>query len=60
MNSRISISLDGKCELANHSYSAFSIQPLVELSGKVNLDNASFYLVKKMIGKLNLEQHKKD
>ncbi|AHN25395.1 hypothetical protein GAPWK_0818 [Gilliamella apicola] len=43
MNSRISISLDGKCELANHSYAAFSIQPLVDLSGKENLNNASFY-----------------
>ncbi|WP_081301654.1 carbohydrate porin [Gilliamella apicola] len=43
MNSRISISLDGKYELANHSYAAFSIQPLVDLSGKVNLDDASFY-----------------
>ncbi|WP_442899961.1 carbohydrate porin [Gilliamella apicola] len=37
------MSLDGKCELANHSYAAFSIQPLVDLCGKVNLDNASFY-----------------
>ncbi|OTP90542.1 hypothetical protein B5S42_03500 [Gilliamella apicola] len=43
MNSLISISLDGKCGLANHSYAAFSIQPLVDLCGKVNLDNASFY-----------------
>ncbi|ORF44870.1 carbohydrate porin [Gilliamella apicola] len=43
MNSRISISLDGKCELANHSYAALSIQPQVDLSGKVNSDDASFY-----------------
>ncbi len=43
INGRILIGLDGKRELANNAYAGFSVQPLADLSGKVNLDDASFF-----------------
>nr|WP_081298551.1 carbohydrate porin [Gilliamella apicola] len=43
INGRILIGLDGIRELDNQSYAGFSVQPLADLSGKVNLDDADFY-----------------
>lgn len=47
INGRILFGLDGKRELANQNYAGFSVQPLADMGGKVNLDDASFYFGKK-------------
>lgn len=47
VNGRILIGLDGLRELENKSYAGFSVQPLADLSGKVNLDDASFFFGEK-------------
>lgn len=46
LNGRILIGLDGKRVLENQHYAGFSVQPLADLSGKVNLDDATFYFGK--------------
>lgn len=43
VNGRILIGFDGLRELDNQNYAGFSAQPLADLSGKVNLDDAAFY-----------------
>lgn len=47
INGRILFGMDGKRELDNRNYAGFSVQPLADLSGKVNLDDASFYFGRK-------------
>lgn len=43
INGRVLIGLDGQSELENHNYAGFSVQPLANLSGDVNLDDAVLY-----------------
>ncbi|WP_392565625.1 carbohydrate porin [Utexia brackfieldae] len=43
VNGRILIGLDGKRVLDNHNYAGFTVQPLADLSGKMNLDDAAFF-----------------
>ncbi|WP_392559929.1 carbohydrate porin [Orbus mooreae] len=42
VNGRILIGLDGRRNMANN-YAGFSVQPLADLGGKMNLDDADFY-----------------
>lgn len=43
VNGRILIGLDGYRELSNSNYAGFSVQPLADLSGSMNLDDAAFF-----------------
>ncbi|WP_392562355.1 carbohydrate porin [Orbus sturtevantii] len=54
VNGRILIGLDGKRVLENQSYAGFSVQPLADLSGKVNLDDADFYFGKQQDWQLKI------
>ncbi|EFB70862.1 MULTISPECIES: carbohydrate porin [Providencia] len=43
INGRILIGLDGKRINENGNYAGFSVQPLADMTGKMNLDDAAFY-----------------
>ena len=43
INGRVLISLDGLRTLENKNYAGFSVQPLADLNGKMNLDDAVFF-----------------
>ena len=43
INGRILIGLDGVHSKANGHYAGFSVQPLADMTGKMNLDDAVFY-----------------
>ncbi|HBO24609.1 MAG TPA: porin [Providencia sp.] len=43
INGRILIGLDGKHMKDNGNYAGFSVQPLADMTGKMNLDDAAFY-----------------
>ncbi|UNH38598.1 carbohydrate porin [Moellerella wisconsensis] len=47
INGRILIGLDGERELHNGNYAGFTVQPLADLSGSMNLDDAAFYFGQK-------------
>lgn len=43
INGRILIGIDGKHQISNGNYAGFSVQPLADMTGKMNLDDAVFY-----------------
>ncbi len=43
INGRILIGLDGKHTKDNGNYAGFTVQPLADMTGKMNLDDAAFY-----------------
>ncbi|OAT46533.1 putative glycoporin [Proteus hauseri ATCC 700826] len=43
LNGRILIGVDGERELQNGNYAGFSAQPMADMTGKMNLDDAVFY-----------------
>ncbi|MFH2391962.1 carbohydrate porin [Klebsiella aerogenes] len=43
INGRILLGFDGLCKGANGKYSGFSVQPLADMTGKMNLDDAVFF-----------------
>ena len=43
INGRLLIGLDGLRTLENKNYAGFSVQPLADLNGKMNLDDAVFF-----------------
>lgn len=47
MNGRILIGLDGKHVKDNGNYAGFSVQPLADMTGRMNLDDAVFYFGQK-------------
>lgn len=54
VNGRILIGLDGKRVLDNQNYAGFTVQPLADLSGSMNLDDAAFYFGKQQDWKLKV------
>lgn len=47
INGRILIGLDGYREINHSNYAGFTVQPLADLSGDMNLDDAAFYFGQK-------------
>ncbi len=47
INGRILIGLDGERALANGNYAGFSVQPMADMTGKMNVDDAVFYFGQK-------------
>lgn len=43
LNGRILIGVDGERELKNGNYAGFRVQPMADMTGKMNLDDAVFY-----------------
>lgn len=43
INGRVLIGLDRLRTLENKNYAGFSVQPLLDLNGKMNLDDAVFF-----------------
>lgn len=43
VNGRILIGLDGYRSVANNKFAGFTVQPLADLSGSMNLDDAAFF-----------------
>ncbi|WP_181939515.1 carbohydrate porin, partial [Klebsiella variicola] len=43
VNGRILIGLDGYRTVANNKFAGFTVQPLADLSGSMNLDDAAFF-----------------
>ncbi|NBM56571.1 porin [Proteus sp. G2669] len=43
LNGRILIGIDGERELKNGNYAGFRVQPMADMTGKMNLDDAAFY-----------------
>jgi hypothetical protein len=52
INGRILLGFDGLRKGANGKYAGFSVQPLADMNGKMNLMMRPFSLVRRMTGKL--------
>lgn len=52
INGRLLLGFDGYQRLNNGNFAGFSVQPLADLTGKMNLDDAVFFLARKKTGKL--------
>lgn len=51
INGRILLGMDGYRELSNGNFAGFTAQPLADMSGNMNLDDAAFYFGQKAGGK---------
>ncbi len=51
INGRILIGVDGNHLKDNGNYAGFSVQPLADMTGKMNLDDAAFISGKRIAGK---------
>ncbi|OAT39165.1 carbohydrate porin [Proteus myxofaciens] len=47
LNGRILIGIDGERELRNGNYAGFSVQPMADMTGSMNVDDAVFYFGQK-------------
>lgn len=51
INGRILLGFDGRRNGADGQYAGFSVQPLADMDGKMNLDDAVFFFASRMTGK---------
>lgn len=57
INGRILIGLDGERVLDNKNYAGFTVQPLANIDGRVNLDDAAFFFGKKESWQMKLGRY---